>query len=231
MKLIFTIIYPGYTDLYAKTVPSLRRYAERIKADFQIVRALQIFPRTENRRFLGCWEKFQAYSFLERYERIIFMDADVFVSRDCENLFDVVPVEKVGAMNECLFHPWDQNGRVEACCGYYDEPLQNWDAEYYNTGVIVASRCHREVFKHPGREFPTHSPDQDYFNMVVHRDKTPMFDLTWNYNAIPFNGLGDRGVIPPVCGVDINQAEIIHFACAKNKVAWQAQCVITRRGG
>src|SRR3989344_7906914 len=90
---LFTIcIGDFYTKLSKVTHPTIKNYAQKIGADF-IVKTETSFP-------LPHYAKFEIAKLLETYDRVLYLDTDILVSPDTPNIFDIVPQDCVGMLDE-----------------------------------------------------------------------------------------------------------------------------------
>jgi len=124
------------------TYPSISDYANKIGATFINIDTAVVHP-TE----VG-YEKFQMFKILSYYDRIIYLDADLIVTKKCPDLFDVVPEDEIGALIESNY--WmispdvDHRQRIIEV----QKILGNigWTNDYINTGVMVLSKRHKWIF-------------------------------------------------------------------------------------
>jgi lipopolysaccharide biosynthesis glycosyltransferase len=157
--LVLTItVGPDYSRLAQFTHPTLRAYAERIGADFKVL-GKDISVTTPH------WEKFQIAGLLDEYDRILYLDTDIIVREDCENLFDLVPETHLGMFNEAPFTDRSKELILD-CCRQYGISLPSYNGKYYNSGVMVISRRHRTLFVKPEKEVFSFF-EQTYLNMMI----------------------------------------------------------------
>jgi ADP-heptose:LPS heptosyltransferase len=176
--LVLTITFgEKYKEIASLTHPTLKRYADRIGADFKVITEKLI-----SKEFIH-FEKFQIYDLLLEYERIIFIDSDIIVRDDAPSLFDIVPYNELGAFNEGFL---DRAGALSVICQKYGQKFkEDWDGCYYNTGVLVISRLHRPLFKLPSEQHVIgHFYEQDYLNMKIYLDKIKTFKLDYKFNRM-----------------------------------------------
>ncbi len=171
-------------DVYQKisefTHPTIKKYAERIGADFLSI--------GENNCSSPHWEKFQIYNLLNKYDRIIYMDTDILVREDCPNLFDIVPADQLGIFNEFPFTEGRHISLIESCKDY-GVTLGNWKGTYYNTGVMVVPRQWKFLFKKPEKEL-FNFYEQGYINARIHQElekvgnEHRVFSLPYKFNRM-----------------------------------------------
>jgi hypothetical protein len=157
--------------------PSLQAYADKINADF-----IALVNTTEP--WWG-YEKFRVQHFVPQYERTLFVDSDVVISPDCENLFDIVPESHVGIHDDWKHlpsHEWMQHEKAKVC------ESQGWTPDQreicLNTGVVVCSR-HHLVWDRPGDGLPTniHCAEQFAFEQQMLRQGVEWCGLDVKYNT------------------------------------------------
>lgn len=195
-NIIITICIGDDCEKISKlTHPLMEAYAERIGADF-----LKI---TETSCSTPHWEKFIAiHALLNKYKRILYLDTDLIIRKDCPNLFDLVPEHKLGAFNEAPF----TDGRAYALTKAsedYKVRLKNWNGKYYNTGVLVVSRSHKYLFVKPEKEISCFY-EQSYLNLIFANENVSMYDLPYTLNRMT--------CMDKFTGEDRHASHIIHYA-------------------
>jgi hypothetical protein len=204
------------------THSSLKAYADKLKADFILIDTESVTSISPH------WAKFQIYDLLNKYDRIIYLDTDLIVRDDCPNLFDVVPYNRIGAFNEAMFMPREYS-LIETARAYnVDWEKLRWNGKYYNTGVMVFSKCHRDIFKKPEVEYSNYY-EQSYLNLKIAQEendrvsesrapldkelsctKTLMHDLSYKFN---------RMTCLDFSGEERHASYIIHYAGYKYVVS------------
>lgn len=187
-------IGPDYGKISEFTHPTLQKYAKRTKSDFYAVTTTGLTSPH--------WEKFQIYDLLDKYDRILYIDSDILVRDDCPNIFDLVPQDKIGMFNEAPFTASREISLYQACMDY-NMRAPNWNGKYYNTGVMVVSKAHKELFKKPDKEIFNFF-EQGYINAVVAQGDDLVFDLPYDYNRMTCM---DRFI-----GIDRHASYMIHYA-------------------
>ena len=81
LAVITIAIGEHYQQLSTLTHPTIRRYADRIGADFIAITEQKISETTPH------WEKFQLLDYLNTYDRILYVDTDVLIRKNCPNIF------------------------------------------------------------------------------------------------------------------------------------------------
>lgn len=197
-NLVLTISIGEYHQKISKfTLPSIKRYADKIGADF--INVTDFNPNYITQK----WNKFYIYELLNTYKRILYLDVDLIIREDCPSLFDIVPETKLGMFNEGRYAP--RLEYLEQASDYYKEVLPKWDGKFYNSGVMVISRIHKQIFKLPkGIDFV--ETDQPYINLRIQKDKIEMFDLDYKYNRMD--------ILDSFCGISRLDSYIVHYAGA-----------------
>lgn len=177
MKLAIVTVAIGdnYAALAEMTHPTLRAYAERIGADFIVIDRTKIAETSPH------YEKFQIYDLLNIYHRIIYLDTDLIVRDDCPNLFDIVEPRSLGMFDEGAI--MDRTQAMAQACADYQTEIKNWDGRYFNTGVMVISRTHKEIFKKPAKEI-WNFYEQSYINVKTFEKRAKIHNLDYRFNRM-----------------------------------------------
>jgi len=202
-NLVFTIsIGDYYQEISKYTLPFLENYAKKIGADFLNITEHNPDYITQK------WNKFHINKLLNDYKRIIYLDIDMIIRDDCPNLFEIVPENKLGMFNEGRYS--SRYEYLEQAGKYYGEDLKKWNGKFYNSGVMVISRRHSQIFKLPkGIDFV--ETDQPYINLRILNDGVDMFDLDWKFNRMD--------ILDKFCGISRLDSYIVHYAGApKNMI-------------
>ena len=156
-------------ELLEVSGPLMRAYADRIGADFVTL--------TKRHPSYALSVKWGIRRVLEHYERIIFLDADILVPADAPDLFDLCRPSDIGASDEL---PWltmanpkvlDEYQWVRTGQGKHRVPC----SQYFNSGVIVASRYHADLFGPPPGPAPVHHClEQHWWNARLYDTATPV---------------------------------------------------------
>lgn len=174
----------AYGRLARITYPFFHEYADRHGLAFVPI-SHPVIPGAPHFQKLACFE------ILEDYERIMFVDTDVLISPDAPNLFEIVPLYQFGAYDvsqHTAFH--------DHAIALIQERLKDigWRNEYFNSGVMVASRMHREVFNPSDPDLAVWTrvcealpesktfSDQTYLNYKVQEYRLPFFDIGYRFN-------------------------------------------------
>ena len=142
--IVTMVIGDKYKALWDITGPTIEAYADRVGADL-------IKLESNPHNTTAHWSKLALHDILHKmYRRALWVDADLIIRDDCPDLFEEVPPDKVGLLNEGRFTP--RSVALYEAMKVYKTPLPTWDRKsYYNTGVMVVSRDHRFLFANPGQ--------------------------------------------------------------------------------
>lgn len=164
-----------------QTRPFLEAYAARVGADFITIELSKSLGPTPH------FEKYQLRDLLDSYERVLYVDADVLVVPDAPDLFRIVPPDEFGAYLASR-HSDVHDGAATAI----QEVLGQigWGREYFNSGVMIASRDHREVFDLRHGSYVSFY-EQTQLNYNVRKLGVPIRDITFRFNHVEAAG-GER---------------------------------------
>lgn len=197
-----------YDSIGKITFPLMRDYARKILADCIVLDTPKL-----NLGFYH-YEKLQIFDLFERYERIIFLDNDLLMTPRCPNLFSVTPREKFGAFRVSDYTKLHDNAiRI-----VQDELGEiGWGRGYFNSGVMVASRQHREVFNKDNGLLKWISRDttgelfanQTYINYLVKKFRIEVYDIGYKFNHLGHDF--DGNTIAPKNSETRFRSYIIHY--------------------
>ncbi|MCK9519315.1 MAG: hypothetical protein M0R74_09895 [Dehalococcoidia bacterium] len=198
-KAIVTIVSgKKYEEIWQRVEPYFTAYAEKCDAELVVLKEGSV-PSAH-------WLKFGIYTLLHKeFSRVAFIDADILIRPDTPNLFDIVPDDQFGIFNEGYFTP--RSICLHEVKKVYNVDLPNWNgADYYNTGVMVVSRCHRHIFKMMAdvKQLRNSFGEQTYLNMRIMQSGVKIFHLDYNFNRMC--------IMDRITGMTRLEAFLIHYA-------------------
>ena len=222
MKLLITTRADAIClDWVELTHPIIRRYADKVGADFIVLD--EAVDRNEATGGIGNgvyqYRIMEHYNLHEEYDRILHLDTDMLLSPNCPNLFDEVPEDHIGSIYEDLGSRKAQRVQcmLNAQAQYGDI---GWRENYINTGVFVTSKMHRDIYqKIGGRYFVDWGTDDIHIGYLINKYGYKVKELNYRYNHMTmfseeWNGSPNRF-----------DSHIIHYAgqgifekSAKNKL-------------
>ena len=151
------------------------------------------------------WIKFSVYELLREFDRIAFIDADIIIRPDTPSLFDVVPEDKFGIFNEGEYTP--RSMCIHEVRKVFAVDIKNWNgSDYYNTGVMVMSKCHRYLFKITEEIKPLRNAfgEQTYINMKLMANNVKIFPLHFKFNRM--------SIMDRITGMTRLDSYLVHYA-------------------
>ncbi len=197
-KCIYVVAIGDYYQRILKlTYPFIKNYADKIGVD------LIIHDKFDKSFITQKWQKFRIYNLLNKYDRILYLDCDVIIRDDCPDIFEIVPSDKLGMFNEGKYAP--RLEYIRDASKAYGIELTKWNKKFYNSGVMVISRMHKQLFRLPVHT-DTIETDQPYINLKISTDKVDMFDLSYKFNRMD--------ILDKEIGISRYDSYIIHYAGA-----------------
>jgi len=172
------------TDDYFKyTHPQFIKYADKYSMDYIIM-----VTRPNADMMEICYNKFRLGKFLDEYERIIYLDADVYVRDTARNLFEIVPSDSFGIFFESnvldleaknkLYTDWYNRNKQILTTKYNLSLSQILENEsYYNAGMLVVPRIYKHIVSKPEVLLPSKYYDQEQLNFLIFYNKVKTFDI------------------------------------------------------
>ena len=173
----------GVSDWMKITHPVMKRYAEKCKADFIVLCAPAPFTVPHHsgtpahyyrvahiRDLLGC------------YDRILHLDTDMIINKNCPDIFDIVPENMIGAVREDVgTRQQDRQAQIIGIQREYGDI--GWRDGYINEGTFLVSRQHRDVFlPHNGRYWTGWAGSQSQMSFNIHKFNFEVYDLGYKWN-------------------------------------------------
>jgi len=192
------------TDMLRVARPGFELYAKKVGADFIVIDQEKIngmFPNIE---------KFQIKQLLEIYDRIMYVDVDILIHPDCEDLFEIVPKNKVGVLPDCADAKWGNLNRYREITAIQHALGDiNWTSGYFNSGVMIFSKMHAGLFDNPElrEKIDSGFRDQTLLNYNFFKNNYELFILDKKYNGMEIVGYSSRYNVP-----NKTNAMIMHFA-------------------
>lgn len=146
------IIAPNREYMLEFLLPGAERLADRSGASIEVITRERFgLPKTSGYNY-KTFEKFQAGGYTCKYDRILRLDADIVISPDCPDVFELFPPDKLWAVYE------DSGNRMRSRRKQI-QVIQNalgkipgWDKGYFNAGVILTSAQHYGLYGLSKRE-------------------------------------------------------------------------------
>jgi lipopolysaccharide biosynthesis glycosyltransferase len=168
------------------THPRIKALAERVGAEFRILDSAQ--PLSTHYRIMDL------HALFDTYERILHIDSDIIVIKGCPDPFKVVPEDCIGTVYEDKgSRADDRHMRIGEIQKRFGEV--GWKTGYLNTGFIMASRMHKEIFTPINEEefWDAWGWDDVHLGYQIHKMGFKVFELPWQWNAMsmffePWNG-------------------------------------------
>jgi hypothetical protein len=175
-RLIITIaVGDAFQQMLKYTKPLMEAYADRVNADLVVL--------TNKTQDWWGLEKFRVHAFAKAYERTLFVDADVFLTPDTPDMFELVPTSHVAMHDDwphLLSHEWafeERRNILESQGLSMDFTESTW-----NTGLVLCDTQHADLWRPPFKPFlPTHCAEQFW---IEHQARPfPFFPLPTELNT------------------------------------------------
>jgi FkbM family methyltransferase len=178
-------------DLAEFTLPPLQLYADQHRFDLQLVKPLEKSPSFATFQLAKITAIRQA---LELYHRVLWIDGDILVRGDAPNLFELVPPDRYGAVDELgLWRRFGTGGLeqielrkrsvCEACYEEGQSPPEQINS-YFNCGMQVISRRHAPIFAPAIEPREETWCEQNRINARLITNRTPLCLLSEAFNQM-----------------------------------------------
>lgn len=190
----------SYTDI---TFKSITKYADKCSADFVVLSNPAPFLTSDNKPHYRILE---LYKMFDKYDRILHLDSDMIINKNCPNLFDVVPEDSIGSIYEDVgSRAPDRRNKILKMQAHWGDV--GWREGYTNAGTFMMSREHRNIFQsHNGEYWIAWGSADLHMSYNIHKFGFNFHELgfEWNHMTMfsePWNNHADRF-----------KSNIIHYA-------------------
>jgi hypothetical protein len=231
--LIFQVCVGDHPTFYEDCINSVRAYASRVGAAHIVHRepTLRIAPRASQRSrqalklgYLPIYEKEAGFLYLERYKKVLILDADVYIRDSAPDIFQnpVASNPFCGVVEREMPLTNQYFDKIRKYCQgqYRDMPEIDWKwnangAEFFNMGVMLLDQSilpylrgdtPTEFLRRPeferfvnGEGHFKWSTDQTLLNWWLKSENIPVGHLDWRWNAL-------YGAV-----VSAKEAHFVHF--------------------
>ena len=140
------IIAPNKDNFLKYCMPGALRLAEKSDAVVVTIREEAYGIEKTSGYNYKIFEKFQVQRYTDKFDRILRLDADIVISPECPNIFALHPEDKLWVTFEDVgSRKKDRRGQMaiaQKALGL----LPQWDKGYFNSGVVLTSKKHRELY-------------------------------------------------------------------------------------
>ena len=207
MKNLIFIVSIGRDKHLQYCIPSVELYCKKYSVDLKVInKPFYNIPITKEYNYIT-FEKNQVYNHIQEYDRILRLDSDTIISPNAPNFFNLNPnkiyvtYEDVGSRKSQRIN---EIARIKKSLG----DIPHWEEGYFNSGVILFSNQHKEVFNLNLDDLKKDLgpfKEQTYLNWQVRKYDFEVVDLGKNFNHL-------RIFEEPWCNSNRLEADIIHYA-------------------
>lgn len=186
MKNLIFIVSIGRDNYLQYCLPSVKFYCKKYNIDLKVIsNPLYNIPSSLEYNY-KTFEKNQVYNYIEGYDRILRLDSDIIINPNAPNFFEsdsnyiYVTYEDVGPRKvERKF----EIERLKKSLGH----IKNWNEGYFNSGVILFSQMHKEIFNFNledlGKDLGPYK-EQSYLNWKVKSLGFELVNLGKDFNHL-----------------------------------------------
>lgn len=165
------------TDITHKAI---KYYADKWGADFITLDYVDPPVITDDNH--PHWRIIEVYNLYEKYDRILVLDSDIVMTKECPNLFEIVNYDKIGTIFE------DKGSRAP----YRKKSIMaiqkkygniEWRDGYINTGVFLTSKIHKDIFKPiKGEYYTAYGSDDVHIGYNINKLGFKIKELSFKFN-------------------------------------------------
>lgn len=166
----------GMTDI---TLPIIRRFCDKWKSDFIV---LNHDPKILTDDHHPHYRIMRVYDLLQDYDRVISLDSDIIINKSCPDLFKVIPDTCVGSIFEDVgTRSENRQSKIQKIQTKYGNV--GWLTGYVNTGVMVVSKMHRDIFTPiNGTLYTEDGSDDLHIGYQIHKMGFQIYEMDFRFN-------------------------------------------------
>lgn len=161
------------------TRPLFEKYSVKTNSDLVIIDK-PVYNLPNGSYNYNKFEKNQVYNLFDTYDKILRLDVDVVINPNCPDYFD---------LDENFFYVSKDFYREEEVKSIQKDLgfIENWSNFYFNSGVLLASKKHKEAFNISDIDFNNSLgmlKEQNVLNWKVNKLGFKVVDLGRQFNFI-----------------------------------------------
>lgn len=191
-KIIFSVSVGG-GECFRHCVESQKRYSKRIGSEYLVIDSW----RNWNEDLKTDCEKRHAVELLKNFDKVLYLDADVFIKDDAKDIFDFYRDDNNLIMyNEVLFNGVQMDDHIKGLIKKNN--LETWGVtgghyDWLNAGVILCTKGmgHEAAFHYDPKEFFKFDDlpmiyDMPFMNYMIFKNKISVTNLDERFNTMVF---------------------------------------------
>ena len=161
------------------TMPIIEKYAKKCNADLHILSHIPTVNTWDNKphyRILECID------LLDKYDRILALDCDMIINKDCPNIFNIVPEDMIGSIYEDKgSRKSDRMERIKDIQNAFGNV--GWVENYTNAGTFIFSKQHKNILMPVEAEYWNERGSVDvHLSYNIHKYNFKVFELSYKWN-------------------------------------------------
>ncbi len=180
--LIATRADQNIKDLTEITHPVFKKFAKSWNADFLTL--------DEKYDAIDCpglgrihYRIFELDNLLNDYDRILSVDSDMLITKNCPNVFEIVPYDKIGVIFEDKASNYEEERRERFDLIQKQFGNVGLRTGYINTGCILVSKVHKNIFqKINGGYYVGRGYDDVHIRYNIQKYDFEIFELSYKFN-------------------------------------------------
>jgi|TARA_R110000803_G_scaffold113255_1_gene181616 lipopolysaccharide biosynthesis glycosyltransferase len=191
MKYLVVTRADSNIESYTKvTLPIIESYSKEWEADFRILSHTPSIMTEDEKTHYRILEVQQL---LDEYDRILCLDSDMIITKNCPNPFDEVPFDCVGTIYE------DKGSRQQDRKKHIHNIQQHWSnvgwvSGYTNAGTFMLSNIHKNIFEPVNGEYYKGWGSVDvHLAYNIHKYNFKVHELSYKWNHMTMFSEGWNG--------------------------------------
>jgi lipopolysaccharide biosynthesis glycosyltransferase len=190
----YTIAINRVPDIFKHTIPTIEDYALKCDCDFIIRDKIEDHVLDNDFDYKNIiMEKFAIKKLLKKYDRVLYIDADILIKNDALDIFKQCPDKSYVYMyNEVKYNNVEYDRQIETAVKTYKiKWSKNEHYDWYNAGVMLVSQGQADLFNFNKDEyfiFPDMPMlvDMPYLHYNLYKYNIPIKELSEEWNTMQY---------------------------------------------
>lgn len=195
-KAIYTLAVKRKDDIYDICLDSIRKYAEKIGADFIVrYKCQEHYFNLETDYKNVIMEKFFLGDLLTIYDRVLYVDGDILIKDDAPDIFgSCYNGNCLYLYNEVAFNGVQYDKQIEVIAKEKNVEWtkhENGHYNFYNAGVMLMTPRHKNLFEYNKDEYFVFPDlpmivDEPYLHYNIFKHGIPVWEMPKEFNTMVY---------------------------------------------
>lgn len=210
LAVVTILIGSRHRNIAKVSHPTQKEYAHKIGADYVVFDGgkYNVYPANQkqykiksslpavntsnfnlSKPAFGSYNKLNLVELFSYYKRILYIDTDILIRDDSPSLFEIVPEDKAGMLNESEFIYNERARLMDMWAKKFNFDYNLWNGKYYGGGVFLISESQKNILQKPKEFYDDKFYEQTLLNWNIVNYSISMYDIPYKFNRVTYMDL------------------------------------------